>query len=103
MPLLEGHVKYITQDKDGNFISQDEAYYITAVLNAPIVKKFMETTNSPRNYSFKNISICLPKYDENNTLHLNLRNITYQIIELEKEVNESVMEKLNDFYFQLCR
>src|ERR1700744_3127985 len=103
MPLFEGHVNYITQDKQGNFISKNEAYYITAILNVPIVKKFMEATNSSRNYSLKNISIYCPKYDENNNFHLNFRDISYQIIELEKNFNPSLAEKLNNLYLQFCK
>ena len=103
MPLFEGHVNYITQDKEGNFISQNEAYYITAVLNVPMVKKFMEATNSSRNYSLKSISIYCPKYDENNAFHLKLQDISYQIIELKKNFDASLAEELNKLYLQFCK
>src|SRR5437762_11220210 len=103
MPLFDGHVKYISQDKEGGFISQDEAYYITAILNVPIIKKFIENTNVERNYSFDKISIFCPKYDEKNKLSLELKNITYQIIELSKDFDTPLKEKLNNLYLQFCK
>ncbi|CAG8737458.1 4767_t:CDS:2 [Cetraspora pellucida] len=93
IPLFDSHIKYISQDKKGDSIFQDEAYYITAILNAPIVKKFMEASNAKRNYSFKNISIFCPKYDEKNVLIVALKNITHQIIELKKDFDFCLMEE----------
>ncbi|CAG8818182.1 18487_t:CDS:2, partial [Racocetra persica] len=78
----------------------DEAYYITAILNTPIIKKFMEATNAERNYSFDKLSIFLPKYDEKNKLILALKNIAYQIIELKKDFNPSLAQELNKLYLQ---
>ena len=103
MPLFDSHIKYISQDKKGNFISQNEAYYITAILNAPIVKRFIEATNVERNYSFDKLSIFLPKYDEGNRLSLSLKNIAYQVIELKKEFDPLLAQKLNNLYLQFCR
>jgi hypothetical protein len=72
-------------------------------LNAPIVKKFIEATNVERNYSFDKLSIFCPKYDKNNKLNLALKNIAYQIIELKKDFDPSLAEKLNKLYLQFCR
>jgi len=101
MPLFDSHIKYISQDKKGDFISRDEAYYITAILNSPIVKKFIEATNVARNYSFDNISIFCPKYDEKNELSLSLKNIAYQVIELKKDFDS--LKELNKLYLQFCK
>ncbi|RHZ37688.1 Eco57I restriction-modification methylase domain-containing protein [endosymbiont GvMRE of Glomus versiforme] len=103
MPLFDSHIKYISRDKEDNFISQDEAYYITAILNAPVVKNFIEATNVARNYSFDNLSIFCPKYDEKNKLSLALKNITYQVIELKKDFDFSLRKKLNNLYLQFCK
>lgn len=101
--MFDSHIKYISQDKKGDFISQNEAYYITAILNAPIVKKFIESTNVERNYSFDKLSVFCPKYDEKNKLSLSLKNIAYQVIELKKEFDPSLAQELNELYFQFCQ
>jgi hypothetical protein len=103
IPLFDSHIKYISQDKEGNFISRDEAYYITAILNAPVVKKFIEATNVERNYSFDKLSIFVPKYDEKNKLSLALKNVASSLIELKKDFDYSLAEKLNELYLQFCR
>jgi len=103
LPLFESHISYISEDKMGISISKNEAYYITAILNSPIIKQFVENSNVARNYSFNNLSIFLPKYNEKNKLHFNLMKITFNIIELKKEFNDYVKKQLNALYLQLCK
>jgi hypothetical protein len=59
--------------------------------------------DTERNYSFDKFSIFCPKYDENNKLSLELKNITYQIVGLKKDFDTSLKEKLNNLYLQFYK
>ena len=46
--------------------------FINAILNLPIVRKFIENSNSPRGYELNDLGIFLPVFDSKNTFHQNI-------------------------------
>ena len=66
------HTIIISQDVDGNFISEDEAHYINAILNSSIVHSYIHSTFKTNGFSLKKSNLCIPKFDSSNRLHRRL-------------------------------
>lgn len=102
-PLFQKHATTISQDVDENFISFDEAHYICAIINAPIVVKYILNSQSKRGFK-ATPPIKLPKFDKNNELHWRLRELS--ILAHEKFDNEIEMSKIDieidEIYLRLC-
>ena len=100
MPICAKHCPYISQDKDGNNISEDEAYFLCGILNTPIVHKYFKFTYSTRSFSI-NFNIKIPKYNSTNKYH-------QEIVRLAKEATkdkptDEIYRELENNYLDLCR
>lgn len=100
MPICAKHCPYISKDKKGRDITEEEAFYLCGILNTPIVKDYFKFTYSTRSYSI-NFNIKMPKYDSNNKFHK-------KIMLLAKEATESsstkkLLRELEENYLNLCR
>lgn len=100
MPICAKHCPYISQDKNGRIITEDEAYFLCGILNTPIVQKYFKFTYSTRSFSI-NFNIKMPKYDEKNKYHK-------KIMKLAKKATinkptEKIYKDLEENYLNLCR
>lgn len=100
MPICAKHCPYISQDKFGNNISEDEAYFLCGILNTPIVQKYFKFTYSTRSFSI-NFNIKMPKYDNRNKYHK-------EIVRLAKKATndkptDTIYNELENNYLNLCR
>lgn len=100
MPICAKHSPYISMDKEGNYLSEDEAYYICGILNTNIVKKYFQYTFSGRSYSI-NFNIKIPKYDELNKFCKNISELAKKAT--ENSDNEKFIEKIQKNYLILCQ
>lgn len=71
MPVFQNHCAYISQDNEGQYISEDEAHFICAIFNAPIIKKFIESSSDSRTFKIRP-PINVPKFDPSNNIHKKL-------------------------------
>lgn len=67
-PVFQNHAVSISQRADGTFISEDEAHYICAIFNAPIVGQFIVNSSDSRTYKIRP-PIKLPLFDPSNPQH----------------------------------
>lgn len=63
MPICVKHTIIISQRKNKDFIHQDEAYYISAVLNSSVVRTYLMTNFKSNGISLNKSNIYLPEYD----------------------------------------
>ena len=100
-PVFDGHISYISvRDKAKNdFISEDEMLFITALLNSPFIKEFINNSSTGTSISTK-FDVKLPIYDANNEKH---KKIVFLIKELIKEKESSSIDedKINDIISQI--
>jgi hypothetical protein len=99
-PVCAKHCPYISQDKTGRDISEDEAYYLCGILNTPVVQKYFKATYSSRSFSI-NFNIKMPLYDSGNKYH-------QKIMELAREATNNTVtgELLNELefnYLDMCK
>ncbi|WP_336715494.1 Eco57I restriction-modification methylase domain-containing protein [Chryseobacterium mucoviscidosis] len=100
MPICAKHCPYISQDKKGNNITEEEAYFLCGILNTPIVQMYFKFTYSTRSFSI-NFNIKMPKYNNENKFHK-------QIVKLAKEATKNkptdkIYKQLQENYLSLCR
>lgn len=95
------HTIIISQDINGNFISEDEAHFINGILNSSIVHAYIHDTFKTNGFSLKKSNLFIPKYDSMNVLH-------NDVVALSKDAtsNESnrkaIIEKLSEVYLKIC-
>lgn len=100
MPICAKHCPYISKDKTGRDISEDEAYFLCGILNTPIVQQYFKFTYSTRSYSI-NFNIKMPLYDKANKYHKN-------IVKLARKATKSgstdkLLTDLETNYLGLCK
>ncbi len=101
MPICAKHCPYISQDKTGKNITEEEAYFLCGILNTPIVQRYFKFTYSARSFSI-NFNIKMPKYSNTNKFHK-------KIMELAKEATinnnstDALYKELEENYLSLCK
>lgn len=97
------HAAYVSVDKYGNYISEDEAYYIAAILNTRVVERYFETTYSKRSYSIKNLNVYIPKYDASNSIHAELTSLSRKAHgALDSKELKDVTDRIEMLYREMC-
>ena len=79
--LLNSHVSSISErivshgkKPKTELMDKNDAIFINAILNLPLVRKFIENSNSIRGYELNDLGIYLPLFDDNNPYHQNIIN-----------------------------
>ncbi|SDQ06591.1 Eco57I restriction-modification methylase domain-containing protein [Virgibacillus salinus] len=102
LPICAKHAPYISMDKKGNFITEDEAHYISGILNTKIVVDYFKFTYSSRSYSI-NFNIKIPKYNPENEKHIALSGLAMKAHSEEgKLVLGALKEEMNQLYLEIC-
>ena len=71
--ICQNHAPYISQTTNGDDITADEAHYITAILNAPIVKRFVESSSDNRSFEVRMLeTLRVDRFDSTNKNHKRL-------------------------------
>lgn len=97
------HTIIISQDTNGNFITEDESHYVNAILNSSIVHAYIHATFKTNGFSLKKSNLCIPKYDSSNRLHKRLVNLSkYATLEVNKLRRSRVSEIASAIYCQIC-
>ena len=76
-PCFQNHAVTMSQDLNGNYMTKEEAHYVCAILNAPIVKKYLFSSSDSRSFKIRP-SVYIPKYNPKDKLHKQLANLSEQ-------------------------
>lgn len=96
------HTIIISQDINGNFITEDESHYINAILNSSIVHSYIHSTFKTNGFSLKKSNLCIPKFDKSNRLHNRLVNLSKYASSPENEKNRGRVSKLSTTLYVLA-
>lgn len=91
-PIFQNHAVSISQRSDGSFITKNEAHYICAIFNAPIVCKFLLNSSDSRSFKIRP-PINVPPFDPINELHQKMVNLS---IKAHKVYNDKSQMKTID-------
>ena len=95
------HTIIISQDKQGNFITEDEAHYICGILNSEIVQQYIHSSFKSNGYSLNKANIYMPKYNENNIYHREISNLSRKASTECVDIKE-IQYQLMELYLQIC-
>lgn len=94
------HAPFFSRDISGQPISKEEALYLSAILNTPIVNKYFKVTYSGRSYSI-NFDINIPKYKDL-PLQKELADLSLQIVAKKKKYSD-LIDQIQNVYLKLLR
>lgn len=103
MPICAKHSPYISMDKTGRFISEDEAYFLCGILNTNVVQEYFKFSFSGRSYSI-DFNIKMPLYDANNDKHkeiVRMSKLAHQQFDDVQWILE-VKNKNEKLYLEIC-
>ena len=95
------HTIIISQDINGNFISEDEAHFINGILNSTIVHSYIHDTFKTNGFSLKKSNLFIPKYDAKKVLHQDVVNLSKAASE-DKSRRDEIRDLLTDIYLKIC-
>jgi hypothetical protein len=100
--VFQNHAATISQDIEDNYITEDEAHYICAILNTPIVENYVTQSSDLRSFKIR-IPVKIPKFNMQNEKHKQLvqlsrkAHVTQENIEtLRKEMQSIYLSILDD-------
>lgn len=91
-PVFQNHAVSISQRADGEFITIDEAHYICAIFNAPVVAQFILKSSDSRTFKIRP-PVNVPLYDPQSKKHQRLVTLSKQAH--IDHANEKAMAKHN--------
>lgn len=95
------HTIIISQDKQGTFISENEAHFICGILNSEIVQQYMHSSFKSNGYSLNKANIYIPKFDNNNEHHRKIVELAKKATTQEVNIKE-IQHELMKEYFAIC-
>lgn len=100
-PAFQNHCVSICQNKEGDFITEDEAYYICAILNSHIVEDFVLSTSDKRTFKIR-LPIKINQYDAKNGVHKKLVSLSKKahIFFADAEKIEMYRNKIDSLYIE---
>ncbi|MFN8259931.1 MAG: hypothetical protein U0X41_03220 [Chitinophagales bacterium] len=101
-PRFQSHAVYISQNIKGEFITLEEAHFICAIFNAPLTAEFITNSSDDRSYKVRP-PIYIPKFDEKNTLHKELSELSIKAHKQYADKNEisKIDKRLNELVTKL--
>jgi len=94
------HTIVIGRRTDGTFISGDEAYFISGILNSNVVVDYIQSTFKSNGYSLNKSNIYLPVYDDTILDHKRISELAKKAEKVD-DVN-SIQNELTDLYLKIC-
>lgn len=100
-PLFQNHAASISERIDGTFISEDEAHFICAILNAPITRDYIMNSSDSRSFKIRP-PVKIPIYDSSYKSHLTLSNLSKKAHEYyaNNEVMDEIDKQLDEYYLK---
>lgn len=95
------HTIIISQDTEGNFISEEESHFINGILNSSIIHSYIHDTFKTNGFSLKKSNLFIPKYNAENTLHRQIVRLSMTATN-EEPVRKIIARDLTDVYLKIC-
>lgn len=103
MPVCAKHAPYISMDKEGRWITEEEAYYLCGILNTDVVQEYFRFSFSGRSYSI-DFNIRMPRYDLRNETHRKIAELSrkaHAVYTDAAKVSE-IKKQIEKLYLAVC-
>jgi ribosomal protein S17E len=99
--VFQNHAVSICERRNkGGFIQEDEAHYICAILNAPVVEDYIYASSDNRSFKIR-LPVFIPRYNKDNEKHKKLSQLSRQAHKNDKD-HDSIRNKIEDIYLKIC-
>jgi len=99
--LFQNHaVSICERNDDTGYINENEAHYICAILNAPIVEDFIYASSDTRSFKIRP-PVFVPRYDNRNKLHKKLSELSRHAHKSLEDIN-ILRNKIAKLYLEIC-
>lgn len=100
--LFQNHAVSICEREDSSgYIHEEEAHYICAIFNSPIVEDFIYASSDNRSFKIRP-PIFIPRFDKNNALHIKLSELSKKAHKTTENIN-NFREEAEKIYLEICR
>lgn len=99
--LFQNHAVSICETVSGHFITEDAAHYICAIMNAPIVERFIYASSDERSFKIRP-QIFIPTYNPRNRAHRSLAELSKQA-HRNASSRAKVRQTIEKEYLKICR
>lgn len=101
--VFQNHAVSICERIDGTFITEDEAHYVCAILNSPIVIRFINSSSDNRSFKIRP-PVFVPLYDPKDKRHVQLSNLSREAHDVHDPERLMLLQiKINDIYLSICQ
>ena len=103
MPVCAKHAPIISMDKQGRYITGEEAYYLCGILNTKVVQEYMKFSYSGRSYSI-DFNIKCPLYDADDPLHRRIAELSEAAHGQSGDADgiAQIKREIEDCYLTMC-
>ena len=98
--VFQNHAVSICERPGGGFISAREAHYICAILNAPIVLRYLTSSSDPRSFKIRP-PIYLPPYSSRDSRHRRLSALSAKA-HRDSAAIPDCLEEIDRIYLEMC-
>lgn len=102
IPAFQNHcVSICEKSKKGEFISENEAYYICGILNSHLVEDFIMATSDKRTFKIR-IPVRIVEFDEKNRIHAKIADLSRNahVNYSDSEMVESIRNEIDRLYLE---
>lgn len=98
--VFQSHAVSMCERQRGGFITEDEAHYICAILNVPLVERFIAGTSDNRSFKVRP-PIFVPEFDPEDDRHLKLAALSREA-HADPERVDAIRAEAEGVYLTLC-
>lgn len=99
--VFQNHAVSICERKDGSgYITEDEAHYISAILNSKIVENYIYASSDSRSFRIRP-PIFLPRYDEGKDTHTRLSELSRSVSNNYDRIDD-IRDQIESIYISIC-
>ncbi len=98
--VFQNHAVSMCERVEGGFITPEEAHYVCAILNAPIVERFIMRSSDSRSFKIRP-PVYLPRFDPDDERHQRLSLLSEEAHENSEKVG-NILEEVERLYLELC-
>ena len=98
--VFQSHAVSVCERQSGSHITENEAHYVCAILNAPLVVRFIAGTSDNRSFKVRP-PIFVPLFDPDDDRHLELARLSREAHTHPESISK-VLEAIERIYLTLC-
>ena len=100
--LFQNHAVSMCERHDrSGYVSEDEAHYICAILNAPIIEEFIYASSDTRSFKIRP-PVFIPKYNKKDNRHKKLSNLSQRAHCCSDDI-DGIRKEIEKIYLEICK